>query len=191
MTRGTNSANWRLGIERREKIYEILVHRAENGLPMLSNEALCRRIGIFVDSKWSSAIGRNLNALIKSGLITVERGVTTSDRRVVICATGKRTGWQLRQRYTATKAKPKPKPGKKWVDRPLAYVSPRPMAAGYSDTFLYGHLADSVRACRRKGDVVYRNPNDKTQILINGVARDPKERAQWHASRAQIQPMNL
>lgn len=63
----------------------------------------------------------------------------------------------------------------------------RAIAYGLSDVALYGHLADAVRLCRQRGDVVFRDPRNPLTILINGKARCPKARAAWH-QRGHLSP---
>lgn len=193
MRRRTTGAYQRavdLGAARRKKLLDRLADAAKKREPMPSNRELAILTDSLTKSGFKTMLSRHLIALEAAGSIRIVRGAHVADRKVIICATGESTAWQLRREYKPkAPSSPKP-PNRPRVDRPMAYVSPRPFSAGYSDTFLYGHLADSVRACRRHGDVIYRNPRCKTEILINGSPGDPKERAAWHASRAQIQRMN-
>lgn len=181
-----------LSRKRRAAIMDLLVFRADKGLPMPSNAELCAAAGIVTKHPCAAALGRNLQVLEEIGLIKIERANATYERRVMIVATEKWTGWQLPQRRPGSQDRRAPKRPDKGNDRPrpLAIKTPSPFAAGISDAVIYGHLADHVRECRRRGDVVYRNPRRPLEILINGRPGDPKARAAWHASKSQIRGMN-
>lgn len=165
-----------LGAQRRATILARLVEAAETGEPMPPNGVLAALVGL-AGGGYKTALSKHLSALERAGLIKIARGTNASERRVTICATGKRTGWQVTREYKPKK--PPPKPGV-----PGAYTFNRSLSGGYSDTFLYGALTDAVRACRRRGDVVYRDPRNSAVILINGRPGDPKERAAWHANKS-------
>jgi hypothetical protein len=173
-----------LGEQRREIILARLTEAAENGEPMPTNAALAELIGLNGVNGYKTALCKHLSTLERQGHIRFQRGSHAAERRVTIVATGKRTDWQMLREY-------KSKPAPKKAATPGAYTFNRSLAGGYSDTFLYGALAEAVRLCRRRGDVVYRDPRNKMVILINGQPGDVTARAAWHASKAKIHTMNL
>lgn len=65
----------------------------------------------------------------------------------------------------------------------LIKAKSRAIAYGLSDVALYGHLADAVRTCRQRGDVVYCDPHEPLRLLINGRPMCPKKRAAWHEGK--------
>jgi len=175
--------------ERRTKIFEYLWQLADDGAPMVSNNQLARVCGASGSSPMTDA----LVALSQAGLIVVEYG-EGGRRRVAICATGRKTDWQKPQEWWGWEKGRKPgkkptvaKGGKALLDRPVTrWTKPSAIAYGLSDSALYGHLADAVRECRRRGDVVYRDERDKTCILINGRAGDVAARAAWWRGRSRL-----
>jgi hypothetical protein len=166
-----------LSHKRRTRLFTHLWQLADEGAPMVANNELKRIVGA------TGKIGDALAALIKAGLIEIGYS-PDGQRRVTIVATGRHTGFQKPQEWWGWQKgrPPKTKPAASLQDRPVtAFKRPSgTIAYGYSDSFLYGHLADAVRECRRRGDVVYRDPRNPLVVLINGKAGDVLARAAWH-----------
>jgi hypothetical protein len=176
-----------IGKERQHKLLAFMRGLAERGEPLPSNDVMRAVLGIEQkpDTKPEGALSRAIVALTRDGLIRMHYKANVYFRSVEIVGTDLRTPFPP---PPPSRAKPKPpkaprvrkaRPAKSERDRPIT-MSARPFSLGYSDTFLYGHLADAVRECRRAGDVVYRDPRNKLVILINGHPGDVKARAAWH-----------
>lgn len=193
-----------VGRQRQDSLYAILCDLAAAGSPLPTNHRIREMLGL--PPKGEGTLHRAIDALKARDMIRMEYGASHHYRRVVICATGAATEWAcslMPKKTRPTKvarapraekpikvAKP-PRPRAEKKPKPIvARISPatkaRPLLSsrGYSDSFLYGHLADAVRYCRRRGDVIYRDPRNKTVILINGEPRDVLERRQWHERRS-------
>lgn len=179
------SANtFRLGVARRVRLYRFLSDLADRGAPLPGNDVLRQAAGFMRDGKASGAFSRCLKALERHRLITVLYEGNRVRRRVRIHATGRATDWQAPQEWWGwakgrAPAPKKPAPPTRLRDRPMIFQPPV-LPCGRSDIAIYGHLAEAVRACRRAGDVVYRDPDHPTDILINGRPGDPATRAAWH-----------
>lgn len=178
----------RIGLERQVALYRYLCALADSGRALPENKVMRRDCGFTsLTGGPGKAITHCLKALERRGLITVHYGENAHHRRVRILASGKFSGWQCSQewwgwaegRQPSPRAKEKPASSAQ-PDRSITF-QPSPLPAGLSDYAIYGHLAEAVRACRRAGDVVYRNPANPPEILINGRPGDPKERIAWHA----------
>lgn len=187
-----------LGRQRMMMVYERVCLLAALGEPMESNTDFASRCGARL-RKITAHLGR----LQAEGLIRIEYSPTGHTRRVTVIETGQTTGWQKPWRKYPEGREPPPtkrrrEKGKKArerakappVEKPkptvqrICKLQPLMASRGLSDVAIYGHLADAVRACRRAGDVVYRNPRRPLEILINGKPKDVKERAAWHAAHS-------
>lgn len=184
------------GRQRLLSVYDRVCFLAALGEPMESNTVIGARCGAGL-RKITATLGR----MQEEGLIRIEYSPTGHTRRVTVLATGQSTGWQKpwrkypegreppatkRHRAKGKKARARPKVEKPTKPKPtvprISKLQPLMASRGISDVAIYGHLADAVRACRRAGDVVYRNPKRPLEILINGKPKDVKERAAWHAA---------
>ena len=167
------------------RLLELLAGLAARGEPMVDNRQLAEALGCAL-----ATVGDHMTAAKRAGRIEVEFSPNGKQRRVRIQATGDVTDWQAVQSWWGHSkhrqgrppklkpvAAPRGKPGRLSIGRALA--------GGYSDGVLYGALADAVRECRRRGDVVHRDPQDRTAILINGHPACVKARAAWHRRQAE------